>query len=60
MEIICTEAAPKNDGIDYSEGGTGFHYDDEDEPEEIEEQTPPEEVEVDPREVYKLLGGTVK
>ena len=35
VEIICTEAAPKNDGIDYSEGGTGFHYDDEDEPEEI-------------------------
>lgn len=24
------------------------------------EETPPEEVEVDPREVYKLLGGTVK
>ncbi|MBO5702176.1 MAG: chromosomal replication initiator protein DnaA [Clostridia bacterium] len=35
VEITCTEAAPKNDGIDYSEGGTGFHYDDEDEPEEI-------------------------
>ena len=24
------------------------------------EETPPEEAEVDPREVYKLLGGTVK
>ncbi len=36
VEITCAEIAPKEEKkIDYSEGGTGFHYDGEDDPDEI-------------------------
>ena len=35
IKVEITFDEPKPAKIDYSEGGTGFHYDDEDEPEEI-------------------------
>lgn len=36
VDITCAElSARASDGIDYSEGGTGFHYEGEDAPEEI-------------------------